>query len=38
MIGIYTYAHVNRYEIFIIPESGQIMQYDRWTDTAEIFP
>jgi len=38
MIGIYTYAHVNRYQYFIIPESGQIMKVDKWTDTLEVFP
>jgi len=38
MIGIYIYACVNRYQIFIIPESGQMLRYDNWTDTGELIP
>ncbi len=40
MIGIYIYAHVNRYQYFIIHELGDvvIMKVDKWTDTVEAFP
>jgi len=38
MIGIYTYAHVNHYQYFIIPEAGKIMKYDKWTDTFSAIP
>jgi len=37
MIGIYTYAHVNRYQ-YIIISIGQIMKIDKWTDRVEFFP
>ncbi len=36
MIGIYTYAHVNRYRVFM--SSGElIIKYDNWTDKTLVF-
>jgi len=40
MIGIYIYAHVHRYQIFIrtFPEEvkGMLIKYDNWTDRTFI--
>jgi len=36
MIGIYIYAHVNRYQIFTIPQDI-IIKYDNWTDRTFLF-
>jgi len=38
MIGIYTYAHVNRYQIFTIFDARVPIKYDNWTDrTFRLF-
>jgi len=36
VIGIYAYAHVNRYQIFTIPDSRVLIKYDNWTDRTFI--